>query len=305
MSRNRWIPRLILPLILITALSAAGAQDKSKGAGKDKDNKGQTKAVGKQEKQGKASASVAKSDNKSQSSKAAGIDKSKGSGRDASGSKGKEVREVGGTVGRPDFKAFAASGKKGHRVAGQAISAASKHGVSDDAFVITPAGRRVHVLNRSGALLLDLDDDRDVGTWRVVTAKETGKKGSPSFCQSGAGHPVWGRQWCIDKGFGLGSENDVRWARAIDFQNVVFRSQPATDLLARNVLLDVLGDVVFNRLATHAITLGLSEPLAGRWLGEPTGARVLLLSSGERPVAEIVDANRDGRADMMVVALRR
>ena len=27
---------------------------------------------------------------------------------------------------------------------------------------------------------------------------------SPSFCRSGAGHPVHGRAWCIDKGFGLG-----------------------------------------------------------------------------------------------------
>ena len=27
---------------------------------------------------------------------------------------------------------------------------------------------------------------------------------SPSFCRSGAGHPVHGRSWCLDKGFGLG-----------------------------------------------------------------------------------------------------
>jgi hypothetical protein len=26
----------------------------------------------------------------------------------------------------------------------------------------------------------------------------------PSFCRSGAGHPVWGLQWCLDKGFGIG-----------------------------------------------------------------------------------------------------
>src|SRR5687768_635596 len=158
---------------------------------------------------------------------------------------------------------------------------------------------RVHILNRSGVLLLDLDDDRDVGVWKVVTARETEKKGAPSFCRSGAGHPVWGRQWCIDKGFGLGDDQGVRWARAVNLDNVVFRSQPTTSILGRDVLLDVLGDVVFNRLATHAITLGLAEPLAGRWIGEPVGPRVLLLTSGDRPVAEIVDVNRDNRAEML------
>ena len=27
---------------------------------------------------------------------------------------------------------------------------------------------------------------------------------APSFCRSGAGHPRFGREWCIRKGFGLG-----------------------------------------------------------------------------------------------------
>lgn len=38
----------------------------------------------------------------------------------------------------------------------------------------------------------------------------------PSFCRSGAGHPVFGLQWCVQKGFGIGrpgaiflSGNDV------------------------------------------------------------------------------------------------
>jgi hypothetical protein len=70
------------------------------------------------------------------------------------------------------------------------------------------------------------------------------------------------------------------------------------------VLLDVLGDVVFNRLAVHAITLGLVDPLTGMWLGEPIGPRVLLVSAGDRPIAEIVDVNRDDRADVFLVALR-
>lgn len=280
MSRTYWIGRLIAPLALVATFTSAHAQGKGK-SGDDKPDKNQGRGAN-QEKPGKSSKAVAKADRPDK----------------------KVVREVGGAVGRPDFRVYAASKKHGHRLAGQAVSSASRRGVPDDAFVITPSGRRVHVLNRSGVMLLDMDDDRDIGTWKVVNAKETGKTGAPSFCRSGAGHPVWGRQWCVDKGFGLGDDQGVHWGRAVGFQDVIFRGQSTADPLPRNVLLDVLGSVVFNRLATQAIALGYSEPLVGRWLGEPGGARVLLLSSGDRPVAEIVDANRDGRAELMIVALR-
>ena len=306
MSRTKWINGLLMPLMplmLVAAFSAAQAQGKGKGA-ENKPDKGQGSAK-KQEKPGKSVSAAARADkpDNAKPGKALGTDK-QNQGRGNSLAKGREIRDFGGTVGRPDFHVFAASNKHGQRLAGRAISRASKRGVSDDEFIITPVGNRVQILNRSGVLLLDLDDDRDVGVWKVVTAKETQKKGAPSFCRSGAGHPVWGRQWCIDKGFGLGDDQGVRWGRAVDLNNVVFRSQPTTSILARDVLLGVLGDVVFNRLATHAITLGLAEPLAGRWIGEPVGPRVLLLTSGDRPVAEIVDVNRDNRAEMLVVALR-
>ena len=319
MRKTRWISSLILPLMLVAAFGTAQAQGKGKGSDKKAD-KGQAKGAAKQGNQGKAAKAVAKSDKSAKSEKSEKSEKSdhkvdkpakvkiaaapRDLVRGRSQPKAKEIRESGGTVVRSDYHAFAASNKHGQKLVGRAISRASRRGVSDDAFVITPVGNRVHVLNRQGALLLDLDDDRDVGTWRVVNARETGKKDAPSFCRSGAGHPVWGRQWCIDKGFGLGDDQGVRWGRVIEFDNVVFRSQPTATPLARNVLLDVLGDVVFNRLATQAITLGYVEPLTGRWIGEPTGSRVLLLSSGDRPVAEIVDLNRDNRAEMLVVALR-
>jgi hypothetical protein len=130
------------------------------------------------------------------------------------------------------------------------------------------------------------------------------RSGSPAFCRSGAGHPVWGRQWCLDKGFGLGSVNNVRWGRTVDPVNVVLQRRVTTGDLTRDILLGVLGDVAFNRLATHALTLGYVEPLTGRWMGEPTGPQVLVVSSGTAPVAEFVDLNRDGRADLMYVGLR-
>jgi hypothetical protein len=61
---------------------------------------------------------------------------------------------------------------------------------------------------------------------------------------------------------------------------------------------------VFNRLGLHALTLGYTDPLTGVWLGEPTGPRVLRVTSGNVPIAEIYDDNRDDRADALIVALR-
>lgn len=31
----------------------------------------------------------------------------------------------------------------------------------------------------------------------------------PSFCRSGAGHPVFGLQWCVQKGYGIGRHGSV------------------------------------------------------------------------------------------------
>jgi hypothetical protein len=305
-----------VPFALGALLSSASAQ--GKGSGKEsKDAKGVKGAKG--QAQHVATPQQGKSNN---AAKAAGASKSNSRGPQRvtdtpnRGARGKElretrgnpaaravaVREAGGSVAPKDFHAFAASNKHGQRLAGLAVARANRGGLGANELVITPVGNRTRVLNKSGVLLLDLDDNRDVGTWKVVGEPDRDVKGAPSFCRSGAGHPVFGRQWCIDKGFGLGSDSNVRWGRVIN-PDVVLRRVDSTPL-DRAALLNVLGDVAFNRLAAHAITLGLVEPLAGSWLGEPAGPRVLLLSSGDRPVAEIVDVNRDNRAEMLVVALR-
>lgn len=44
--------------------------------------------------------------------------------------------------------------------------------------------------------------DRDDIEGRFVVNQRQGR--GPAFCRSGAGHPVWGRQWCLEKGWGLG-----------------------------------------------------------------------------------------------------
>lgn len=289
MRRVRWTTAVLASFALGALLSSASAQGKGSG----KEQKG-AKAAKSQGQHGASS-----KEHKSNKPDKAVVSKSRGN----PAARGAVMREAGGSIERKDFRAFAASNKHGQRLAGLAVARANRGGLGDDELVITPVGNRVHVLNRSGILLLDLDDDRDVGTWKVVGEPDRDRKGAPSFCRSGTGHPVWGRQWCVDKGFGLGNDGSLRWGRVID-SNIVLRRRVDAERLDRAVLLDVLGDVVFNRLAAHAITLGLVEPLAGRWLGEPSGPRVLLLTSGDRPVAEIVDVDRDNRAELLVVALR-
>jgi hypothetical protein len=215
------------------------------------------------------------------------------------------ISEIAGVVEPMTFESLVLSPRPGNQVVGRALAAAANRGVGNDALRIRPATDRVRVVNNSGALLVDWDDNRELGAWRVVTAPFSGRRGAPSFCRTGAGHPVWGRQWCVDKGFGLGADEDLRWGRVLDPSDVIIRPTSTGDL-TRDVLLGVLGDMVLNRLATQAITLGWTEPLSGRWIGEPSpaGPRVLLVSSGSNSVAEIVDTNRDERADLVVVAVR-
>jgi hypothetical protein len=140
--------------------------------------------------------------------------------------------------------------------------------------------------------LIAIDDDgaRNLGVWQVSPLAEPVKQGSPSFCRSGEGHPVWGRQWCLQKGFGLGTSPNIEWAAARDIGNLVFvRPITTTTMLTRDALLSLLGPVAFNRLALHALTLGYTDPLTGLWRTDATGPNVLLVNSGRWPVAEVVD----------------
>ena len=169
-----------------------------------------------------------------------------------------------------------------------------------------PLGNGVTIVNRSGVVLLGLDEAsaNNLGGWKVVTINDRVESGAPSFCRSGAGHPVWGRQWCLDKGFGLGTPSNVRWA-STNLSDVVFTQPTTTQLMTAAVLRQVIGPTAFDRLAAHAITLGLVDPLTATWLGQPTGGpRVLYVQSGTYPVAELVDVNRDNRPETMLVALR-
>jgi hypothetical protein len=210
---------------------------------------------------------------------------------------------------RPDLRRRIASNNWAERVAAGALAHAFARNVSSNAFVIAPSGQMMLVRNRNGDVLVSLDEDRarNLGGWKVKPIDDRIGEGSPSFCRSGAGHPNWGRQWCLDKGFGLGVDNSlngVRWGRNLDVNDVVFVREPTSATLTRAALEAVLGQRAVDRLAVHAITLGLVDPLVGTWRTDPAGPRVLLVSSGNYPVAEIVHTDRDLRSDRMVVALR-
>ena len=207
---------------------------------------------------------------------------------------------------RPVAVRFVSSNRPAEYVTGGAIAYAFARGIPENALVIVPTGSDVWIRNRQGVALVDLDDDRarNLGIWEVSPLAEPPKQGAPSFCRSGAGHPVWGRQWCLQKGFGLGTSPNVEWAAARDIGNLTFLQPITTSTLTRDALLSLLGPVAFNRLALHALTLGYTDPLTGIWRTDATGPNVLFVNSGQWPIAEVVDENRDQRPDLMLVALR-
>ena len=154
---------------------------------------------------------------------------------------------------------------------------------------------------RDGPDLGDIFGRRDGGD-RYPVDRDRGE-GPPAFCRSGAGHPVWGRDWCLDKGFGLG-DRDRRWGATTDIGDIILRRpDPERRVLDRGGLIDVLGDIVFGRLAMQSLVLGAEQPLEGRWIGERDGPRVLRVQAGDLPVAELVDYGIDGRVDRIIFNL--
>ncbi|MGH7443944.1 MAG: hypothetical protein ACREKM_03665, partial [Longimicrobiales bacterium] len=140
------------------------------------------------------------------------------------------------------------------------------------------------------------DDDRD----------RNGK--GPKFCRNGSGHPVHGRAWCRDKGWDRDREwdrrdRDRRWDR-VDWGDVIFgRGDRRGDRFGSNVLLDLLGDRVYGRLDNHRRSRGYDSRLDGRWDSYGSG-HVLQVFAGGVPIAQLIDANRDGRAEMVLLNRR-
>jgi hypothetical protein len=122
----------------------------------------------------------------------------------------------------------------------------------------------------------------------------------PAFCRNGSGHPVFGRQWCIDKGFGLGAD---RWERRGGWDDILIRRpRDRNRQLNRSVLGDVLGGVVLGRFESYGRQHYGTGAITGHWIDE-RDASVLQLAIGGVPFARLVDSRRNGRID--TVLLRR
>jgi hypothetical protein len=302
-------PVAVLCLLLMfavapPALAQGKGRDKAEKQGQHKNGQQGEKKV-KAQNRGKSEGKAVHKVDREPKGRSIDYDDDDRSGRDrASVTSGKRFsREFRADNVRPALRRFAVSKRAPERIAAGAVARGFARGLRDGDVVITPAGNRVRVLNRSGVVLVDLDEERarNLGGWRVRPDDRELRSDAPSFCRSGEGHPVWGRRWCIDKGVGLGG--DTRWGITNDVDDILFR-RVDSGTLARSVLMGVLGDVVFDRLGLHAITMGYTDPLTGVWLGEDNGPRVLRITSGSVPIAEIVDDDRDDRADVLVVALK-
>ncbi len=65
--------------------------------------------------------------------------------------------------------------------------------------------------DRDGRIILRDDDGRIIviGRGGIDERFRANRGRGPMFCRTGAGHPVFGRRWCLEKGFGLGDREDV------------------------------------------------------------------------------------------------
>jgi hypothetical protein len=212
------------------------------------------------------------------------------SGRGSSNGGNSEAR--GRTANRPGSNALQ-----------NALSRGRTRGLAADAVNVRTTNGRVRLQNRRGDVLMDMDENRarELGNWQLRRLGDRQPTGNaPAFCRSGAGHPVHGREWCLDKGFGLGSRSGTLWSRG-SIEDVVFRRRTDGDRLDRGGLAGVLGDIVFGRLALQSVALGYDQPLMGVWVAQPDGPRILRVRSGEYEVAEFVDRDRDDRVEVLYV----
>jgi hypothetical protein len=196
-----------------------------------------------------------------------------------------------------------ASTRSGTNALQNALSRGRTRGLAADAVNVRTTSGRVRLQNRRGDVLMDMDENRarELGNWQLRRMGDRQPSANaPAFCRSGAGHPVHGREWCLDKGFGLGSRSGTLWSRG-SVEDVVFRRRTDADRLDRGGLAGVLGDIVFGRLALQSVALGYDQPLMGVWVAQPDGPRILRVRSGEYEVAEFVDRDRDDRVEVLYV----
>lgn len=135
----------------------------------------------------------------------------------------------------------------------------------------------------------DRRDDRRDG--RVDRRDRDRARGGPPFCRNGSGHPVHGRRWCREKGFGLGSD---RFDRRDRDGGIIFRLPDSRrgGVLDRVDLIDILGIRTYSRLEDVRRRHGLRDGTQGRWYRDRSGRDAILISAGGVPIADLVDRGR-------------
>ena len=148
------------------------------------------------------------------------------------------------------------------------------------------------------------DDDWGRTSSRDGRSYERNERGNgPSFCRSGRGHPVFGWNWCRERGWDRSnSRYPVRWEQRT-WEDVIFRRPDSRSTLDRRGLGDILGDVVFGRIDTRRRELGSSSDYSGRWTTSGSG-RELWITAGGVPIARLIDRNGDRRVDSVFLAER-
>jgi hypothetical protein len=135
------------------------------------------------------------------------------------------------------------------------------------------------------------DDDRRDGRYDDRNRNGNG----PKFCQNGQGHPVHGRAWCRQKGWDNASLRNTGWGDVI-----LRRPRYEQSSLGRSVLEQILGRTVYNRFDGQRSRLGLSSNMTGQWRNTSNGTVLDLFASGIQ-IAQLIDRNRDGRADVVLM----
>lgn len=193
-------------------------------------------------------------------------------------------RPRGADVGRSDTAGRRTETRSGRTADGRSGSTA---GTRTGRTTETRSGRTTS--SKSGRTVGDViyGDDRN---------RRGGKSGGPKFCQNGQGHPVHGMSWCREKGFGRGGLLGT-WNRERSLEDVIIgRPSRRSNTIGTGGLGEILGDVILGRLDGHRRSVELDGNLVGRWQERQDG-NVLQILSGEVPIAEFFDQDRDGRAD--------
>lgn len=154
------------------------------------------------------------------------------------------------------------------------------------------------------------DDRRDRDRWDRRDRRDRDSRRGPAFCRDGRGHPVYGRSWCHARGWDTRGTLDRRdrdrdrdrdrWDR-VSWGDVIFRRPNYRHTtIGESILRSMLGDQVFLRLDGHRQSVGYAGGYTGSWRPQ-AGGYVLMVNAGGMPLAQLIDANGDGRAETVML----